>query len=53
MIDGNLLAAAAVAMAIYLGAVGVVHGVKKIGHGAKAVACKVHLATCGDDKTTK
>lgn len=31
----------------------VVTGVKKIGHGAKVVACKLHVAHCADSKAPK
>lgn len=40
-----LLVALGVALALFIGT-GVKSGAKKIGHGAKVVACKVHLAKC-------
>jgi hypothetical protein len=42
MIDPKLALVMLAALGIYYGAITVWHGVEKVGHGAKAVACELH-----------
>lgn len=46
MVDPQLLIVYIAVALIYFAATGVVKGIKKIGHGAKTVACKMHVAHC-------
>lgn len=46
MVDGTAMALLFGAALVYFAALGIVDGVKKVGHGAKVVACKLHVAHC-------
>lgn len=55
MIDPKLALVMLAALGIYYGGIKVWHGVQKVGHGAKVVACKVHtpFVKCKQPETKK